>query len=87
MTPCSVCNKRHRPGSAAGTAHAAANPPTKPPVLVGRCPVCNGVMYDYGRAYYCPAEDPHPGGFLIRKDGIVHLWDTNGVSSAASEVT
>lgn len=37
----------------------------------GRCPRCGGMLYDLGSILYCPGEDQHPGGLLIR-DTIFH---------------
>lgn len=55
--------------------------PAKP--LPDRCPLCGGVMYDYNGSRYCPAEDPHPGGYLIRSDGQVAQWCTIPVPSVS----
>jgi hypothetical protein len=42
--------------------------------LPTKCPVCSGRLLDTGRSLYCPAEDPHPGGWLMFDDGLVRTW-------------
>lgn len=35
----------------------------------GKCPVCNGILYQLGEQLYCPDEDAHVGGLIVYADG------------------
>lgn len=43
-------------------------------LLPDQCPVCGATnMYRIGDSLFCPAEDPHPGGVVIRSDGLTRM--------------
>jgi hypothetical protein len=40
------------------------------PVASGGCPRCGHPVYDLGAVDYCPCEDCHTGGYVVRPNAI-----------------
>lgn len=37
------------------------------------CPLCGAQMLRLDRSYFCPNEDPHPGGVVLYDDGLMRV--------------
>lgn len=51
----------------------------------GECPVCGHRLYDIDRSLYCPCEDCHKGGAVVRADGSVKVFTAENKRSAGGD--